>query len=123
MKYIIALLALGSIVVACGNPYEKKLLGKWQAVAVLENDTPMDINPEVIWFQFSPHQQYEYHGTLKYREAGSYYLESKYLHTIDTINQASTEKAVEITRLTDDSLFLRMSEGSKERIIKLVRID
>ncbi len=108
--------------VACTNPYERALPGNWQAVEVLEADTPLPVEVEVIRFTFATDARYEYYGTLKYREAGFYRLENQYLYTQDTLQPNSAEKAVEITRLAADTLFLRMQEGESLRIMKLVRM-
>lgn len=107
---------------ACADQQQEKLVGNWQAFEVLEKGRPMDINAGDIRFSFGAEDRYRFEGTLNYREAGTYYLQSKYLYTIDTVNQASTEKAVEIIKLTDDSLFLKMHETGKERIMKLVKV-
>jgi hypothetical protein len=45
------------------------------------------------------------------------------LYTLDTINQASSEKAVKIVNLTPDSLFLKMNEEGKIRIVKLFKVN
>lgn len=109
------------LLVACTNPYERALPGNWQAIEILEADTPLPVAVEVIRFTFTSDATYEYYGTLKYREAGRYRLENQYLYTRDTLQPNSVEKAVEITRLTADTLFLQMQEGEALRTMKLVR--
>lgn len=111
------------ITISCSPPKENMLVGKWQAIELLEGDMPVDIDIEVVQFHFDQNNQYQFHGTLNYKEAGTYYLDSRYLFTTDTINQATTEKAVKITRLTEDSLSIKMNDSGKERIMKLVRVD
>ncbi len=122
MRTSFALLITFLLAAACGNSFQNNIIGDWQAVAVLEDEMPLEVNTEVIQFRFDKNHHYTYNGTLKYHEAGTYHIESKYLYTIDTVNRASTEKAVEIVKLTEDSLFLKMNEGGKERIMKLGKI-
>jgi hypothetical protein len=106
---------------SCSSLKSDLLVGHWQAFEVLEEGEPLMINPEEITITFTEDESYTYNSTLNYLESGNYYLDAKYLYTLDTINQASTEKAVEIIKLTTDSLVLRMNEGTKERILKLVK--
>lgn len=122
MRNIIAVFIL-LISISCTTPKEKFLIGNWQAVELLENGTPIeDIDIEVVRFYFDEKKQYQFHGTLNYKEAGTYYIDSRHLFTTDTINQATTEKAVEIVQLTEDSLAIKMNDGGKERIMKLVKL-
>lgn len=106
---------------ACQQMNDQLLVGKWQATELLEENTPVDINTNEISFEFREDQNYAYQSTLNYREAGEYAVEGPYLYTTDTLNQASTEKAVEIILLTEDSLYLRMQQNGKERLLKLIR--
>jgi hypothetical protein len=122
MKNLI-IIFVSLITISCSAPKENMLVGKWQAIELLEGDMPVDIDIEVVQFHFDQNNQYQFHGTLNYKEAGTYYLDSRYLFTTDTINQATTEKAVEITRLTEDSLSIKMNDSGKERIMKLVKVD
>ncbi len=116
--FVLLSLVIGA---GCSNAYTNKLNGNWQGIEVLEMDKPLDVDASVIRFRFADNQYYEYFGTLNYREAGMYYLESKYLFTTDTVNMASTEKVVEIVKLNGDTLFLKMNENGRERILKLVK--
>ncbi|NUO02571.1 MAG: hypothetical protein HUU01_18345 [Saprospiraceae bacterium] len=117
-------LLLGMLVlaVACGPNPEHQIVGQWQAVAVLEEGDSLEVDPQYIKLAFGKNKDYSYNGPLKYEESGSYYVESKYLYTLDTLNQASTEKAVEIVKLTEDSLQLLMKEGARERLLKFVKV-
>lgn len=110
-------------IAACGNVQEKMLIGQWQAAAVLEDGMPMPISPSDIGFEFSPNGQYSFRSTLLYREAGSFSVDGNLLFTLDTINEASTEKSVQIMQVTPDSLFLKMNAEGKEQIIKLFKIN
>lgn len=98
------------------------LTGNWQASEVLEEGRPLGIEPSLIRMQFTDNGKYSYSSTLNYQEAGTYYLEDNYLFTTDTLNQASTEKTVEIILLSADSLHLKMIDSGKERLLKLYRL-
>jgi hypothetical protein len=86
-----------------------------------EEGTPLAVDPSQIELQFTPADRYTYRSTLNYREAGSFYVDGTYLFTRDTLNQASTEKAVEILKLANDTLQLKMMDGDKERQLTMVR--
>ena len=106
----------------CQKIEENHLLGKWRTIEVLEQNQPLTVDVEQIYIQFTP-TYYEFHSTLKHKEAGSYFLQSNLLFTKDTIQQEALEKAVEITKLTTDSLFIRMNEKGMERIWKMVKVE
>jgi hypothetical protein len=108
-------------VFACKQYEEDLLSGSWRGSTILEADQPLDIEPSNIKLMLSPDGSYRYQSTLNYQEAGTYFMDQQYLYTMDTINQASTEKAVEIILLSQDSLHLRMNEAGKERLLKMVR--
>lgn len=107
---------------ACGSNVQEQIAGKWQAVVVLEEGDSLEVDPQYIQLTLGENKSYTYSGPLKYEESGSYYVESKYLYTLDTLNRASTEKAVEIVQLTQDSLQLLMKEGARERLLKFVKV-
>lgn len=118
LPQIICVLLLFS---ACQTYEEDLLSGAWRGSSILESNQPLEIDPAAIKLTLQPNGAYQYESTLNYREAGTFYMEQQYLYTMDTLNQASTEKAVEIVLLTPDSLHLRMNEGGKERLLKMVR--
>ncbi|MCO6478576.1 MAG: lipocalin family protein [Phaeodactylibacter sp.] len=107
---------------AC-SPVDKSLIeGTWKGVAVVEEGSPLnDVDPGVIELSFRE-KGYAYSSTLNYKEAGTYYIDSKYLYTTDTLNQASTEKAVEIVKLTTDSLVLKMNDSGRERLLMMEKV-
>lgn len=107
---------------ACAPKTEHQIVGNWQAIAVLEEGDSLEVDPQYIKLNLEKNKGYTYNGPLKYEESGSYYVEAKYLYTLDTLNQASTEKAVEIVKLTEDSLQLLMKEGARERLLKFVKV-
>ena len=116
------LLLIGFLFVAsCTNEKEKLLPGNWQATEVLEEGEPLAVPVADIRFDFFEDGTYIYNSTLNYKEAGTYSIQSNLLYTLDTVNQASVEKAVRIELLTQDSLHLQMKEQGKSRLLKLVR--
>jgi len=113
--YPIWLLLLFSflLVSACTESDPASVVGDWEAAELKEEGKVLDVALEEIRFT------YEYNSTLNYREAGRYEIKSKYLYTTDTLNQASTEKVVEIVRLTPDTMVIRMEQDMKERLLTL----
>lgn len=108
---------------ACEAPISaSELSGHWVAVSVTENDKPLSIDPEEIHFRFDAvHMAYNYQSTLNYKEAGSFFLEGNILHTLDTLNRASTEKIVSVVLLDDDSLKIFMVDQGNPRTLTLVK--
>lgn len=122
MRKSLSCLFIAALLSACQGEYEEEQLhGQWIGVSVTEQGTPLAIDPSQIQLHFMPDQRYTYRSTLDYKEAGSYFIDASYLYTRDTLNQASTEKAVELLKLNEDSLRIRMMEGGKERMLTLVR--
>ena len=120
--FYLGILIFGGTFGCQSNLEQEMILGSWKAIEVLEEQLPLNLeDPGVIKLTFYNNNQYEYQSTLNYREAGSYEIDYPYLITIDTVNKASTKKAVKISKLTTDSLFLLMKENEKERILKLVK--
>lgn len=106
---------------ACSSSYSREdLYGSWTGTAVEEEGTPLPVEPSELQFTFDE-DGYTYQGTLNYQEAGTFQVKAPYLYTTDTLNQATTEKTVEIVSLSSDSLHLRMMENGQERLLKLVR--
>lgn len=120
LKNISPLLFIFLFISACQNITEEDLHGQWQAVDLTEEGTPLDVNLAEISLNFNE-QEYEFNSTLNYREAGSYYLRSNLLVTKDTLQVNGVEKGIEISKLYQDSLFLRMNEEGKQRRLVLVR--
>ena len=107
---------------ACGEFVDNKLVGTWQGATLLEDGMPMSVDPSEVGFDFYGNGLYQYRSTLNYREAGTFSIRGNLLYTLDTINEASTEKAVKIVTLTEDSLFIKMNAEGKERIVKLAKV-
>ena len=119
---LISLTAFG--LYACnGNQRKLNLLeGEWQGTLLLEEGDSVAIDPAELGFSFQQDEKvYTYRSTLNYKEAGSYYIQTRYLFTKDTLRSVSKEKGVEILKLSRDSLHLKMMEQGQERIMKLVK--
>lgn len=114
--FVVAILTIG-----CEKFTKKDISGNWQAASLSEEGKPLKVNVDAIYFHFDENGGYEYSGTLKYKEKGSYYLQGDLLYTLDTINESSVEKAVRITKLTPDSLYLKMNASGKEQFLHLYK--
>jgi hypothetical protein len=122
MRKSYCLFLITILLTACQGGYqEEQLHGSWTGVSVTEEGTPLAVDPSLIQLEFTTGHYYTYKSTLDYREAGTYHVEANYLYTQDTLNQASTEKAVELMQVTDDSLVIRMIEEDQERLLTLVK--
>ncbi len=120
LKGLVAVLFLGWM--ACQPSQEQLLCGKWQAFETLENDMPLKVDHSAIGFEFNDDGYYQFTSTLGYRESGRFSIKGDMLYTLDTVNKASSEKGVQIEKLTCDSLFLRMEADGNERILKLYKV-
>lgn len=108
------------LLIACNNITKEDLYGDWQAVQLTEEGQEVPVNLSEINLLFKENS-YHFNSTLKYREAGTYRLQSNLLITKDTINNNRLEKGIEIYRMMPDSLYLRMNEEGKERLLVMVR--
>ncbi|MBR9922823.1 MAG: hypothetical protein GYB31_18505 [Bacteroidetes bacterium] len=104
---------------SCGINNESILLGNWQAVNIEEEGNALKVDPGVVKFNFKENGNYTFSSTLNYREAGSWNLEGNILYTLDTVNQQSVEKAVQVLHLSTDSLSIKMNRNDNSRIIEL----
>ena len=113
------LLASGLVLflLTCSPVQDELIVGSWQAISVEEEGAQLALDPSQIKLAFTENDTYTYESTLNYREAGSYFVDAKYLYTTDTVNQASTEKAVEIVLLTADSLSLKMNDNGNVSVL------
>ena len=115
---LISLLFVGWI--ACQPVKTEDLRGQWQAVELTEEGDSLAVNLEEITLAFSD-LGYTFSSTLNYQEAGTYQLDQNLLTTTDSLNGTAGEKTVEIARLQNDSLFIRMNEAGKERRLVMIR--
>jgi hypothetical protein len=119
--FVPVLFLLTSLALSCSPYRQRDLIGEWQAVSITQEEDSLKIDPKLVQFSFSKEEGYTFRSTLNYQESGTYYILNKRLFTMDTLNRASTEKAVDILILSPDSLHLRMMDGGKERLMKLVK--
>jgi len=105
---------------SCGGIQKEQLKGKWTAVQLTEEGDSLKVNLEEITLDFDE-AGYDFTSTLNYKEAGIYALQDNLLTTLDSLNEGPEEKVVEITKLQNDSLFIRMNEAGKERILVMTR--
>jgi hypothetical protein len=122
MTRIVQLFLLFLILAGCINNQNRKLCGKWQAVEVTEDGEQMALNASDVKLEFNSNGFYKYQSSLNYLEAGSFSIQGDLLYTLDTINKASSEKAVRILLLTRDSLTIQMMAGSRERIYRMAKV-
>ena len=122
MKFsiLISITLLG--LVSCQDNCNQQVLGKWQAASILEDGMPLQVPVNVVGFEFFPNGYYNFRSTLEYKEAGAFEVKSGYLFTLDTMNEASTQKSVQILSVTKESLFLKMNAEGEEQIVKLFKI-
>lgn len=122
-KILLTGLILALITTACGPTPEEMLRGNWKAIAIIEEDSTLQIDISTVRFSFDQNGRYNYNGNLNYREAGTYYVEQQYLYTTDTTRNATETKAVELHFLSPDSLFIKMKDNDKNRELRCIRID
>jgi Lipocalin-like domain len=108
-------------IVGCKSELERNIEGNWFADALSENGAPIEVDGDVVQFEFKSNNEYTFNGTLNAHEVGKFRISKDYLYTKDDLKNAS-EKAVRIQRLTVDSLVLAMNDKGKERILTLLRL-
>ncbi len=113
-------LTLIFLLTSCGGLDKEQLKGKWTAVQLTEEGDSLKVNLDEITLNFRE-MGYDFTSTLNYKEAGTYNLQKNLLMTSDSLNEGTIEKVVEITKLQNDSLFIRMNEAGKERILVMTR--
>lgn len=120
------LLIIGLCLWACNESARilKDLDGQWEAIELSEDGQRLALDSAAVGFLFdAATKRYQFNSTLKYREAGSFYVQSKYLVTKDTTKENSQEKNVEIVSVKADTLIIKMKEGKKDRLLTLVSIE
>ncbi len=120
-KTSVALVLIALLLPACQPYHAGQLTGVWRGALILEQGDTVEVDPAEISLEFQGEEGYVYLSTLNHKEAGTFYLDAQYLFTLDTLNKASTEKAVEIVLLTEDSLHLKMMDSGKERLLKMYK--
>ncbi len=109
------------LLAGCSGYAAGSLSGKWQCAKLEENGQELPLDASEISFRFDKDGLYEFNSTLNYREAGTFSLQGELLFTLDTINKASTEKAVRVLSLDRDTLVLQMNAEGNERVLTLHR--
>lgn len=114
-------LGLSLCCTACAPYTPSDLAGEWSCVSLTETGDSLPVDWAAIHFSFDNDGGYRFLSTLNYREEGAFKIRDSYLYTRDTLRAGTAEKVVEITRLSRDTLILRMREQTKERIMVLKR--
>ena len=124
MKILKVLIITGFtlFVTGCSSPAERDLVGTWEAYNITEEDEPIEVDYPSVMLKLNPDGTYEYKGTLNYREAGRWLLESRLLHTKDTLKPDGEQRSVYILSIAKDSLELQMAEQEKTRKMKMKRV-
>lgn len=107
----------------CMDSQSRKICGEWKAIEVTEEGMPIEMDLSAVKFHFYSNGFYNYNSTLNYVEAGTYSIDGDLLYTLDTINKASSEKAVRIMSLTSDSMSIKMLANGIERVFKLAKVN
>jgi hypothetical protein len=123
MKKIGLLAFVILLLTSCDHWQEQRLPGKWQVVEATEDGMPLEVDLNAISFEFFKTGHYNFTSTLNYKESGTFSVRNNLLYTLDTINEASSEKAVKILLLESDTLVLKMNEEGKERVVKLFKVE
>ncbi len=122
LKYYPAILLLLFFISNCAPGTEQQIEGQWKAHLLTEDRDTLRFPPNDVQLIFLPDKTYEYHGTLRYREAGQFRAEGRVIYTTDTLSNTKSEKAVHIERLTGDTMVLNMVENKKHRRLELHRL-
>lgn len=121
MKYFLFLFICLLLCIGCNN-WDEEIVGEWQAYFISVDGQELEMDYAPVNFLFTKEGQYVFNSTINYKEAGSFYLNGDILFTLDTLNTASTEKAVQVVNVTQDSLFLKMMTNGKDKLMKLHRL-
>ena len=121
MRLVVIILLTIILACGCGKFSKSKLLGNWQAVSLIENNEAIEMSFDGVNMHFNADGGYQYNGTLNHKEAGFFDINGNLLLTLDTLNNGSTEKAVELLELNSKTLRIKMKEGANERILEFSR--
>lgn len=106
---------------SCGEPEDRRLVGRWRAVSVTEGQDSVRLDPAEVAFDFTATNRYTFESTLRYREAGTWSYRNGHLIAQDTTHVPAAERVVAVDKVTADSLVLRMNGELKERVVVLLR--
>ncbi len=121
MKKTLHLLLVLLFFIACKSENERRIVGKWQALQLLECDNVVPIQIELVDIEFMPNGKYIFHSTLNVKEEGDYRIRKNFLFTQDKTRDKAPEKAVLIKSIEDDTLVLQMSFKGKDQWLTLVK--
>ncbi len=109
------------LLVGCKSENERRIVGKWQALQLMECDNVVPIQTELVDIEFKSNGKYIFHSTLNIKEEGEYRIHKNFLFTQDKMREKAREKAVLIQSIEDDTLVLQMSYKGKDQWLTLVR--
>ncbi len=105
----------------CKSENERRIVGKWQALQLMECDNIVPIQTELVDIEFKSNGKYIFHSTLNIKEEGNYRIRKNFLFTQDKMREKAPEKAVLIQSIEDDTLVLQMSYKGKDQWLTLVK--
>lgn len=95
-----------------------KLEGNWQINKMLVHDTALKIDYQIMKLQFMPLHRYSFTNNLNQTEAGIFEIKDSLLLLSDTTKTKIVERAIQIMRLSNDTLLLRQNfQGNEARLI------
>ena len=98
---------------SCNFIANYQIVGVWKATEIFENDKLLiDKTLENIILQFNDEGNYSYEGTLNYKEAGKFKLNS---NSLFLTTQLKEEKELHIESLNSKKLVLLMEDSGKTR--------
>ncbi len=106
---------------ACKSDKEKLLVGKWNAVQLVECEEIVPINTALVNLEFKPNGQYIFNSTLNIHEEGKFRLSGEYLYTQDKVKNNAPEKAVLIKSISPETIVLQMNYKGKDQWLTLMK--
>jgi hypothetical protein len=98
---------------SCNFIANYQIVGVWKATEIFENDKILkDKTLENIILQFNNEGNYSYEGTLNYKEAGKFKINS---NSLFLTTQLKEEKELHIESLNSKKLVLLMEDSGKTR--------
>ena len=98
---------------SCNFIANYQIVGVWKATEIFENDKILkDKTLENIILQFNDEGNYSYEGTLNYKEAGKFKVNS---NSLFLTTQSKEEKELHIESLNSKKLVLLMEDSGKTR--------
>lgn len=121
MKKTLKFLGILLFLASCKTETEQRVVGKWQAVQLVECDNLVPIQTELVDIEFSSDGKYVFHSTLNVKEEGTYRIKKNYLFTQDKLRDNAPEKAVLIKSINEDSMVLQMSYKGQDQFLTLAK--